>query len=114
MKKLTTAITRRDVLAGAAAFLSPPAIVRAAGLMPACGATMLIEGLPSASATQFEPRPQEGFVRRLMFNCCNNDLRAGRTESSFVINGKRLRPCKNVAEFCNDRAEQDFSRFFRF
>jgi hypothetical protein len=86
-KKLTITISRRDTLAGAVAFISHHPVV---GPMPACGETMLIEGLQSASATQFEPCPREGFARRLMFNCCNNDLQAGRTESSFLINGKRL------------------------
>src|SRR6516225_6218344 len=82
--------TCRDVLVGAAAFLSRPAVVQAAGLMPAPGATMLIGDLQSASAARFEPRPEEGLVRQLMFNCCYKDLRAGRSESSFLINGKRL------------------------
>jgi hypothetical protein len=87
MRTLTITISRRDTLAGAVAFISHHPVV---GLMPACGETMLIEGRQSASGTQFEPCPQEGFARRLMLNCCNNDLRAGRTESSFLINGKRL------------------------
>ena len=82
--------TRRDVLVGAAAFSSYPTVVRAAGSMPARGATMLIEGLQSASAARFEPCPYEGRARRLMFNCCYYDLRAGRSESSFLLNGKRL------------------------
>ena len=34
--------------------------------------------------------PQEGFVRRLLFKWCDTDLRAGRTESSFDMNGRRL------------------------
>ena len=46
--------------------------------------------LGAEATTTFEPCPQEGFVRRLMFHWCNNDLRAGRTESSFEVNGGRL------------------------
>jgi hypothetical protein len=59
-KKLTITTTRRDALAGAVAFISHHSV----GFMPAWGEAMLIEGLQSASAAQFEPRPQEGFARR--------------------------------------------------
>ncbi len=34
--------------------------------------------------------PQEGFVRRLLFACCDQALKAGYTESQFEINGRRL------------------------
>jgi len=34
-------------------------------------------------------RPQEGFVRRLLFARCDKDLRNGRTEGP-TLNGRRL------------------------
>lgn len=87
LRKSTITTTRRGVLVGAAAFLLHPPLswqqARAERQMP-------IEGLQSASTTGFDRSAQEGFARRLMFNCCYNDLRTGRTESSFLVNGKRL------------------------
>ena len=38
----------------------------------------------------WSPRPQEGFVRRLFFSWCDRNLKSGRTESTFVCNGRRL------------------------
>jgi hypothetical protein len=34
--------------------------------------------------------PQEGYVRRLLFSCCDRDLKARRTESTFIMNGRKL------------------------
>lgn len=34
--------------------------------------------------------PQEGFVRRLFFDMCDKDLKAGRAESSMLVNGQPL------------------------
>lgn len=34
--------------------------------------------------------PQEGFVRRLLFDMCDKDLKAGRPKSSMLVNGRPL------------------------
>jgi len=67
--------------------LCAPAIVRAANLMPVRGIIMQIN-LPEP--VQPPVRPQEGFVRRLFFSWCDSNLKAGRTESTFYCNGRRL------------------------
>lgn len=37
-----------------------------------------------------DDRPQEGFVRRLLFYQCARDLAAGRTESTLFLNDRKL------------------------
>lgn len=88
---IVTAGTRRSFLVGAAAcLLSAPSIVRAKSLMPVRCVIMPIEGPHAGSTISLQPPPQEGFVRRLLFNACNNDLKSGRTESTSIVNGGRL------------------------
>jgi hypothetical protein len=84
-------VTRRGVLIEAASLiLCAPAIVRAANLMPVRGVIMPIKGLQSESASPTQLRPQEGFLRRLLFHWCDSDLKAGRKESSMIVNGGHL------------------------
>ena len=43
--------------------------------------------------------PQEGFVRRLFFDMCDKDLKAGRAESSILVNGQPLSEVKCSASW---------------
>jgi hypothetical protein len=80
-------LTRRGTLIGASASLvCAPTIVRAASLMRLRASVIPIK-TPGLAPTQ---TPQEGFVRRLLFASCNNALKAGRTDSTFFVNGRRL------------------------
>jgi hypothetical protein len=81
-------VTRRGIFIGAAAsLLCAPAIVRAASLMPVRVVIMPIE---PPRFDQLSEIPHEGLWRRVMFACCDRDLKGGRTESSIIVNGGRL------------------------
>jgi hypothetical protein len=81
-------VARRSFLVGATStILCAPAIVRATSLMPVRGLIMAIDASESMGVI---PRPQEGFVRRLLFASCDRDLQSGRRESSFRVNSERL------------------------
>src|SRR6516225_7153204 len=72
-------LTRRSVFIGAAAsVLCVPAIVRATSLMPVRGMIMPVERLYA------------GFVDRLLYDGCDKALKAGRIESTFFVNDRKL------------------------
>jgi hypothetical protein len=78
---------RKFLIEATSMLLCAPAIVRAASLMPVRGLMMPIN---PPEPNPLSIKPQEGFVRCLLFASCDSDLEAGRTKSSFGFNGGRL------------------------
>jgi hypothetical protein len=84
-------LSRRDLVVGTtASLICAPAVVRAASLMRVRGVLMPLGRLYWELDHPGTPYPQYGFCDRLWVRSCDQDLKAGRTESTVLFNGSRV------------------------